>query len=77
MQRRLIARPPQANGGANHQREQPDTSEHEVQRTALRHGHQRDFERLARAQPQQRVGQAGSFAAAMLEFDHVGGRLDG
>ena len=77
VQRRLIARAPQAHGAADEQREQPDGSEHVIHRARARRRRQRDIERLPRSETKQRVGESRAFVAAVLICDNVSRRLDG
>ena len=74
MERRLIARTPQAHRGADQQREQADRGEHEIHRVAARRRRERERERLARARPQEGVDEPRPGVAAMLILDDVGRR---
>jgi hypothetical protein len=77
MERRLIARTPQTNGGSDQQREEADRRQHEIHRVSAGRRRERELERLAGSRSQDGVNQASAGAATVLVLDHVGRCLDG
>ena len=77
VQRRLIVGPPQPNPRADEQREQADGGQDEVHRARRRDRGQRDVERAPLAEPEQRIGEPGALAGAMLVLEDLRPRFDG
>ena len=72
VERRLVARPAQADPGADHQREDPDRRQDEIEEAvALGNGREPDLHDFARAQPEQRVGQRRGTTCDVRRGDHI------
>src|SRR6266545_6585746 len=68
----LIVRTAKTHGRPDQQREQSHSRQHEIHRAAPRRWRQRHLQRLTRSEAEQRIRQARSRMAAMLEFDDSG-----
>ena len=73
MQRGLIARPPQADGAADQQREDADAGEQEIQRARTgRHRRDADVHHLPRPESQHRVADRATFAGGVQRGHDIG-----